>query len=147
MEKQVAIESPRFFAWLLVIHFKHTILPPHEQLRSILLTFSRNPSIAENIYFHESLKGSFDYSRNQFPTPSPGTLNNHERRSNVRQRTTFAQNENFAADTLLTLFPATFASLLAHDVERNINGLCADNGCQEKQDNTRIDHPELSIAT
>lgn len=147
MEKQVGIESPGFFAWLLVIRFKHTILPPLERLRSILLTFSCNPSIAENIYFRESLKNSFDYSRNQFPTPSPGTLNNHERRSNVRQRTTFAQNENFAADTLLTLFPATFASLPAHDVERNINGLYADNGCQEKQDNARIDHPELSIAT
>lgn len=147
MEKQVGIESPGFFAWLLVIRFKHTILPPLERLRSILLTFSCNPSIAENIYFRESLKNSFDYSRNQFPTPSPGTLNNHERRSNVRQRTTFAQNENFAADTLLTLFPATFASLPAHDVERNINGLYADNGRQEKQDNARIDHPELSIAT
>lgn len=33
------------------------------------------------------------------------------------------QNENFASDTLLTLFPSTFARILAHDVERNINGL------------------------
>lgn len=50
----------------------------------------------------------------------------------------YEQNENFASDTLLTLFPSTFARILAHDVERNINGLLeyADNGCQEKKDNT-----------
>lgn len=76
-------------------------------------------------------------SHKPLPIPSPGTLtNNQQRRSNVRQRATVAQNENLAADTLLTLFPSTFARILAHDVERNINGLLeyADNGCQEKQD-------------